>query len=331
MTGPWSEAVALAVATGAVALLLRLRGRLPHDRPNARSLHATPVPRAGGLAIWAGALPSLVLWAAALPPAAAAWWAIAWLAAFAVSLVDDWRGAAASVRLGVHLAAALCATAGIAAMGDHGPAFPWQAQVACALAIAWSANLFNFMDGIDGLAGAMAAIGFCSYALAAAFGEATAPPFAAIALAALPFLAVNWPPARLFMGDAGAVPLGLLAAAFGILGVRAGIWPAWFPLLAFLPFLLDATLTLARRAWRRERVWEAHRSHYYQRLHRLRSPGNGALATYVALMLGCAATALACLRFAPHAGWPALAAWCAAHGALFAAIDYHWRKSAPSR
>jgi hypothetical protein len=94
----------------------------------------------------------------------------------------------------------------------------------------------------------------------------------------------------------------------------------------FLPFVADATLTLALRAARRERVWLAHRSHFYQRLNTLGAGHRGTLAIYGAAMLACAAVALACLAIAPRAGPVLLAAALALHLIAFAAIDYHWRK-----
>ena len=126
--------------------------------------------------------------------------------------------------------------------------------------------------------------------------------YLALAAAVVPFLAVNAPPARAFMGDVGAVPLGFLAATFGIAGCRSGTWPAWFPLLVFLPFVADASTTLVRRVMGGERVWEAHRTHYYQRLHQLGAGHRGTLAIYGALMVGTAGTALTVLAFAPGAG-----------------------------
>jgi len=94
----------------------------------------------------------------------------------------------------------------------------------------------------------------------------------------------------------------------------------------FLPFLADATVTLARRIVRGERVWEAHKSHYYQRLHRLGAGHRGTLAVYAAFMGGTATTAVACASLYPAWGARALAVWCAVCLLLFAAIDYHWRK-----
>jgi UDP-N-acetylmuramyl pentapeptide phosphotransferase/UDP-N-acetylglucosamine-1-phosphate transferase len=195
-----------------------------------------------------------------------------------------------------------------------------------AVAIVWGANLFNFMDGSDGIAAAMAIVGFGAYALAAAQAGTSWLAYAAIAVSTVPFFMTNRPPATMFMGDVGAVPLGFLAGAFGIAGAVEGTWPAWFPVLVFLPFVADATLTLALRAARRERVWLAHRSHFYQRLNTLGAGHRGTLAIYGAAMLACAAVALACLAIAPRAGPVLLAAALALHLIAFAAIDYHWRK-----
>ena len=81
-----------------------------------------------------------------------------------------------------------------------------------------------------------------------------------------------------------------------------------------------------RRLLRGERVWEAHRDHYYQRLHRLGAGHAGTLGIYAGAALGCTATALVCRAMAPGAGNAALGAWCVAFALLFAAIDYHWRR-----
>jgi UDP-N-acetylmuramyl pentapeptide phosphotransferase/UDP-N-acetylglucosamine-1-phosphate transferase len=190
----------------------------------------------------------------------------------------------------------------------------------------WSLNLYNFMDGSDGLAAAMAIVGFGAYAVAEIAGGAPGTLPLAVAAAVLPFLAVNAPPARMFMGDVGAVPLGFLAATIGLDGFQAGRWPAWFPVLVFLPFIADATTTLVRRLWRRERVWEAHRSHYYQRLHRLGAGHRGTLGVYAALGAATAGSAVLTLSVAPDLGPAVLAAWIAVFAAFFAAIDYHWAR-----
>jgi UDP-N-acetylmuramyl pentapeptide phosphotransferase/UDP-N-acetylglucosamine-1-phosphate transferase len=323
---PGSPALlAFLLATAAIAALLHWADLLPQARPTDRSLHDRPVLRIGGVAIWAGFIPAAGL-ASPVGTLATPVWIAAWLAVAIVSLIDDWRGVHPVPRLAVHGAAALLA-AGALAGAITAPPLSRALDVALmALAIAWAANLFNFMDGNDGLAALMALCGFGCYAIAAAMAGAPGEAYAALAAATVPFLAVNLPPARAFMGDVGAVPMGFLAAAFGVAGWRAGVWPAWFPLLVFLPFVVDATATLFRRALLRERVWEAHRTHYYQRLHQLGARHRGTLAAYGGLMAGTAATALCVLAIRPAAGWWAVAAWTAILAALFARIDYHWNR-----
>ena len=319
-------AVALIVSGLMVVALLRARTGLPQDVPNERSLHVAPLPRGGGLAIWAGWLP-VALWFSPVADAGAAQWLVPWLALALVSLRDDVRALGVGVRLFVHACAALwfaVALAWPAVAADSWTAAALQAM-AVGTVVAWSLNLYNFMDGNDGLAAAMAIAGFSSYGAGAVVTGVPATALFALAVATVPFLAVNFPPSRLIMGDVGAVPLGFLAAAFACSMVAGGRWPAWFPALVFLPFIADATTTLARRALRGERLWRAHRSHYYQRLHRLGAGHRGTLLIYGGWMTGCGLTALACLKWEKGLGWAALGAWCVAGAALFAAIDYHWR------
>jgi UDP-GlcNAc:undecaprenyl-phosphate/decaprenyl-phosphate GlcNAc-1-phosphate transferase len=319
--------LAFLLATAGIAVLRRWARLLPQARPTNRSLHEQPVLRVGGLAIWAGFVPAALL-GSPVGTIAAPVWVAAWLAVAGVSLIDDWRGVHPVPRLAVHGAAALLAAGALGGpITATLPPVPWVLDVALmALAIAWSANLFNFMDGNDGLAAMMAVCGFGGYAIAAAMAGAPAQAYVALVAATVPFLAVNLPPARAFMGDVGAVPMGFLAAVFGLAGWRAGVWPGWFPLLVFLPFVVDATATLLRRALSGERVWEAHRTHYYQRLHQLGARHRGTLAVYGGLMAGTAATALGLLALRPAAGWWAVAAWTAILAALFARIDYHWSR-----
>ena len=270
------------VSTATMVVLLRSRS-LPLDKPNERSLHVVPVPRTGGIAIIAGLI-------------AAAWWLraspgllVPAVALAIASYVDDRHALPAGVRLVIHLIAA-----GIflwLAAGSSGATL----LVVMLLAIAWITNLYNFMDGADGLAGGMAVIGFGTYGLAAWFGGSRELELLAwsIAAAAAGFLIFNFPPAKIFMGDVGSIPLGFLAGAFGVAGWQRELWPLWFPLVVFAPFIVDASVTLVGRVLRGERVWEAHRQHYYQRLilsgwsHR-----KTAIWEY-ALMLACAALALA--------------------------------------
>ena len=315
-----APAVALAAAAAVIALLRHHARLLPHSTPNARTLHQGDVPRAGGIAILAGALSGVLVAPPALPGPWGAWLA-AMAAVAAVSFADDVRGVPVLLRLAVQGVAALIVAGQLVAL----PATPL-AALAIAIAAAWGANLFNFMDGSDGLAASMAVIGFGSYAIAAAFAGAPWGAYAAIAAAVVPFLAVNRPPAAMFMGDVGAVTLGFAAAALGAAGSVRGDWPAWFPVLVFMPFVADATITLLLRALRAEPVWRAHRSHFYQRLNTLGAGHRGTLAIYAAAMLASSTFALACLALAPAHGLAALAIVAFAHGGGFTLIDYHCRK-----
>jgi UDP-N-acetylmuramyl pentapeptide phosphotransferase/UDP-N-acetylglucosamine-1-phosphate transferase len=310
--------LAFGLASVAVLMLTRAGSRLPADRPNARSLHDRATPRGGGLAIWAGFVPV----ALALPPPMTAWhlWLAALAAVAAVSFADDARSVPAGIRFVVHLVAAMLVAATIAPLRDA-PA----TLVLCTILIVWGANLFNFMDGSDGLAALMALTGFAALAVAAGHvgADALATICAALAAATLPFFLVNRPPATMFMGDVGSVPLGFLAAAIGVAGVALGVWPAWLPALAFLPFLADATVTLLRRALRGEKLWRPHRSHYYQRLHAAGAGHLGTLAIFGAAMGACAVAAVACLLLAPAHGYAVLGLAFALHLIGFVAIDYH--------
>jgi UDP-N-acetylmuramyl pentapeptide phosphotransferase/UDP-N-acetylglucosamine-1-phosphate transferase len=320
-------AVVLAAGVSAAVVWALRAGaaHLPQSAPNARTLHVRPVPRVGGLSIWGGWLPVALL----EPPPVAAPFA-AWLGCLglvaAVSLLDDWRNASIALRLGIHAVAAIVVTSVI--MSGAGSVQNPAATTVSLLVILWAANLYNFMDGSDGLAATMTLVGFAALATGAHHAGGSWVAYAALAAATLPFLAVNRPPASMFMGDVGAVPLGFAAAAFSVDGWVRGAWPAWFPALVFMPFIVDASVTLARRAFSGEKVWQPHRDHYYQRLHQLGFGHRGTLAVYGGLIAGCAIAALACLRFAPQAGPYALAAFGAVHAMLFATIDYHWRRQA---
>lgn len=234
-------------------LRFRLHGAL--DEPVQRSLHSRPVPRAGGI----GILAAIAIGAVA---AGGPW--LATVVAFsiaAVSAFDDQFDLPVSLRFLAHLLAAIALWA-----GGGFPVASWAATVAAIVAVVWMTNLYNFMDGADGLAGGMALFGFAAYALAALKGgDAQIAVFCAcIATGAAGFLLFNFHPARIFMGDVGSIPMGFLAAALGLEGLRRDLWPIWFPVLVFSPFIVDASATLIRRLLNGERIWQAHREHHYQ-------------------------------------------------------------------
>jgi UDP-GlcNAc:undecaprenyl-phosphate/decaprenyl-phosphate GlcNAc-1-phosphate transferase len=317
MTEPTLAPPAALLVAGAALLVLLRAPRLPLDHPNRRSLHARPVPRIGGVAVMAGIV-AAAAWLRAFP----AWLLIA-LALALVSFADDVRGLPVAVRLASHVGAAVAMVAFLPIT------LSWPLALFFALGAVWMTNLYNFMDGSDGLAGGMTAIGFACYGVAAwAGGEyGLALLLFSVAAAALAFLAFNFPPARVFLGDSGSIPIGFLAAAVGILGWRVhGLWPWWFPALVFSPFVVDATVTLAKRAARLERIWEAHHDHYYQRLVRLGwSHRRTALAEY-ALMIACALAALALRDEGSQTQHRALAVAALLYGAILVAVDLAWRK-----
>lgn len=257
---PWLAPVVSFVVTLAVlAVLLRRLSHRVLDHPNERSLHQKPVPRTGSLGVLAGLGVTLPF----ITPAS--WWPM-WLGVMllvAVSFVDDLAGVPIVWRFVTHVAAAVMCVTGLFG-GAMGAA--WSG--ALILAMVWMTNLYNFMDGMDGLAGGMAVIGFGFLAIAALRSGHDPLPLvnATIAAAAGAFLFFNFPPARIFLGDAGSTTLGFLTAGIGLLGWRDGVWPLWLPVLVFSPFIMDATVTLFKRMLRREKFWLAHRSHCYQRL-----------------------------------------------------------------
>ncbi len=304
--------------------LLRRGKGLPMDHPNARSLHRIPTPRIGGLGIMAGVGVATVWLAAASPfPVALQATFPVVLAAFAlaaVSVLDDVRGLPVVIRFLAHFFAAVAC---LLALGLTG----WTLLLGT-LAVVWMTNLYNFMDGSDGLAGGMAVIGFGALALAAMLADAPglAVFCAVIAAAALAFLHFNFPPARVFMGDAGSIPLGFLAAALGILGALQNVWPWLFPLLVFSPFIVDASVTLARRGLRGEKIWRAHRAHYYQRVVLLGASHRQLAWAAYTLMLATAALAFTLLALPQYTVW-LLILWAAAYLLIFLAIDRRWNRT----
>lgn len=250
------------------------------DVPNSRSSHTTATPRGGGVAI---VLPTLVAllalgWTDRLD------WQSAWILCVGGALValigfmDDRRHVAPYWRLLGHFGAAwwvlakLGVVAPLTAMGfalDWG----WLGFAITAVYLVWMINLTNFMDGIDGIAG----VEVVTVCLSAMFLSVVAVPGAhlwiaplILASSTLGFLVWNWPPAKIFMGDAGSGFLGLMLA---VLSLQAGwvvnrLFWAWIILLGV--FVVDATVTVISRMARGERFHEAHRSHAYQHAAALR-------------------------------------------------------------
>lgn len=297
-----SPVIALIVSALLTWALAHYRGRWAIlDHPNARSSHTAPRPRSGGLAILLGLAAGGWALAAAIPLGSALWLALCVLLVAAVSLADDVRNLSAFVRLVVHFgaAAAIVLGGGVALYRLDFPFWElvlpeWFALAGSICYLIWMLNLYNFMDGIDGLAGGMAVLGFA--ALAAMGFLAGASQFAwlslVVAAASAGFLAFNFPPARIFMGDVGAGTLGFLAGLFTLWGARANVFPFWAGVLVFSPFVVDATWTLLRRAASGDKPWQAHRVHAYQRLVQAGWSHRRTTLCEYALMTSCAGSAI---------------------------------------
>jgi UDP-N-acetylmuramyl pentapeptide phosphotransferase/UDP-N-acetylglucosamine-1-phosphate transferase len=277
------------------------------------------VPRTGGIAVLLGLAVSLGFGAAPL------WLPVALaLLLGVVSFIDDLKRLPAPARLAAHFGAAAALVWYVLS-----PMHPVEMAVLIA-ALVWITNLYNFMDGADGLAGGMATIGFAAYALAAWLtGEAAvAVACAALSAASAAFLIHNLHPARIFLGDVGSIPLGFLAGALGIVGWRNDAWPLWFPVLVFGPFIADATVTLLRRLVRGERVWRAHREHYYQRMVLMGFGHRGTAWAGYGLMIVCAAVALLGRSQAPWIQATAFLGTSALLGAVAVWVDLRWARFA---
>lgn len=294
-----------------------LRGMV--DEPNARSLHSGAIPRTGGFALLAGfAAAGLVAASAGLHlTGTEVWILMAMLAVAIISLLDDGGGVRPRYRLIAHLAAGILIVAsglGWARLDLPGLTLNLSAfSSGCLtlLLVVWMVNLYNFMDGMDGLAGGMALFGFGALATLGWRGGDPAYTLtcASIAAAAGGFMTANFPPARLFLGDLGSTMLGLLAAALALHGSASGLFPLWVAGLAFSPFIVDATTTLVRRALRGEPLWHAHRSHSYQRLVLAGWSHRRVLLRALVLMAACAACAVAAPGLTPTDQWLLLAGW----------------------
>ncbi|HMA15496.1 MAG: MraY family glycosyltransferase [Bacteroidota bacterium] len=271
----WSVGLGLALvglaswAGTAVVLRLLIAWQI-FDEPNHRSSHTHAKPRGGGLAMVAVMLTAWMVAALIEGVYETGFWSVllGTLLLAAISWADDLKSRPASLRFGVQVAAVAL---GLSMLQPTEFVFQGLLPLSLDRALSallwlWFINLFNFMDGIDGLAGVETIT--VSGGLAAIFGLALQSSLS-VFLAAVPaaaacgFLFWNWAPSRIFLGDVGSVPLGYLLGGALIGTAASGFWAA--ALILPLYYLADATLTLARRALRRERLWRAHREHFYQR------------------------------------------------------------------
>lgn len=264
------------------------------DIPNERSSHTSPVPRAGGIGIVATVMIGYIV-GSVISGYAISWgFLLGGLLVAGVSFVDDLRGLPFYIRLFAHsIAAALV-------ISDSGPIIEisyllGKGSITLGFfsipitfgAILWVINAYNFMDGIDGIAGLQAVVAAAGWFVFALITGTDDVKWLSIAVggASIGFLFLNRSPARIFMGDVGSAFLGFVFAAFPLIALKspstpAGIVPMFAALVVF-PFLFDTIFTLFRRLFNQEKVWKAHRSHIYQRM-----VINGATHTSVTLLYG---------------------------------------------
>jgi len=249
----------------------KLLARAVMDIPNERSMHTVPVPRGGGLAVMIvivlGLIVSLFVPATNVPATLLVLSGIALL--MLVSWLDDRKGMGVRIRLGAHV---LAAVLGSLALGDNAMALGgllpfWLDRTLVILGWAWFMNLYNFMDGIDGIT--------CVESLSCAGGvlllvymirepHAVSDLVPALIMGScLGFLMLNWHPAKIFLGDVGSVPLGFLIG-FLLLQLACAGHPV-AALLIPLYYLADSGITILKRLARGEKIWKAHREHFYQR------------------------------------------------------------------
>ncbi len=243
------------------------------DISNGRSSHSVATPRGGGVAIvlgfliallilvWAGMMRWPVFWALFAPGSAIA----------IVGFVDDHRHIAVRWRLFAHF----CASFGILLCLGGAPALSlfgdeinlgWLGHVLAAFYLVWILNLYNFMDGIDGVASVEAifvCLSACLVYTLEGYEDLVWTPLC-LAMAVVGFLYWNFPPARIFMGDGGSGFLGIMLGGLSLHAAWSSPHLLWVWLILLGVFIVDATFTLVRRLLRGDKVYEAHRSHAYQ-------------------------------------------------------------------
>ncbi len=263
-------AVALVTWAATWAVLKSLVRLEVYDTPSPRSSHESPKPRGGGLALlpvlfaaWIAA----VVWLGAAPPGF--WLTLAGAALLAaVSWVDDLKSLPAILRFAVQTAAVALGLAGMDGSGlvFQGLLSPLLDHIAAAVLWLWFVNLFNFMDGIDGISGVEAislGLGLVLVGWVVLWDAPMLVLPALLTAATLGFLVWNWAPSRIFLGDVGSVPLGYLLGWLLLFAAMQGQWAA--ALILPLYYLSDATVTIVKRGIRRAKIWQAHKEHFYQR------------------------------------------------------------------
>ncbi|MEO6393543.1 MAG: glycosyltransferase family 4 protein [Pyrinomonadaceae bacterium] len=269
---------ALAAYCGVLAILSWATRREVFDIPNDRSSHETPTPRGGGLVMVVLTLAGVLVFGIMYGEVRTLWWYLIGGALIAiVSWFDDLQDLPSTVRFAVHGIGALLAIEGFGYWQSVNLPFlstiglGWAGLAVTFVWVVGLTNAFNFMDGVDGIAGLQAVVAGLAWMV---FGWWTDQSLIVViglmvSCSSLGFLLHNWSPARIFMGDVSSAFLGFTFAALPLMAARnGGVQDRWMlaSILVMWPFVFDTTLTLIRRLLRGENVLKAHRSHLYQRL-----------------------------------------------------------------
>lgn len=246
------------------------------DIPNERSSHQYPVPRGGGVGIVIAFSFSLLYLVKQHAISSDLFYALmgGGLCLAVGSFIDDIVGLKSRWRLILHFAVALWAIYWLGGLnfidlGTFQLAMKWQGSTLLAIiAIVWLINLYNFMDGIDGLAGieGLTTAACASFALWLLGYPNFALLLGLLGASIAGFIFLNWPPAKIFLGDIGSAYLGYVFAVIGIATAKVQALPLTFWLIMLAIFICDATFTVVNRAWQGKQVYSAHREHAYQHL-----------------------------------------------------------------
>jgi Fuc2NAc and GlcNAc transferase len=271
-------AAAFLLSLIATDLVRRYASKSLLDIPNSRSSHASPTPRGGGVAIVLAFFVAILLLAllGEIDDRVLNGLLIGGGITALIGFIDDIRPQSPTIRFGVHLVAAIWVLNTVGGITEHtlghwGLRGAWIGNLLSVMALVWTTNLFNFMDGIDGIAASEAIFVLSAGAWINWLGggnPAVTPVMLCLAACCLGFLRWNWPPARIFMGDVGSGFLGFSIAVLGLAASKKSTIPIEVWGILGGAFLVDATLTLLRRIARGDRWFEAHRMHAYQRLAR---------------------------------------------------------------
>lgn len=323
-------ALTAALSLAATFVLLHWRNRIPIvDVPNQRSSHSRPTSRAGGIAIFAAFLAGGLLWPATLG-GHALWVLLGGGAFFLLGLLDDLYHLHEGLRFSVQVLLAVL----IAAFGPRLSALPlpdgtsWAMPPGLAIAVTafWYTgfiNLFNFMDGTDGLAAGEAVVAGLFLSLMTG-----SPLPLLISTSALGFLYFNRSPSRIFMGDSGSYLLGFLLSVATVIGCQGPEGSAMLvpQILVLGTFIADTTATLLRRIVNGETWYKAHRSHYYQKLSDLGFSHGKIAAINLALTAGLGASGLIYLKQGPGLRAAIVLTWLASFAGAFLWIQRRQRR-----